>query len=238
MQFAAVDMSDIPRLDIQKREELRDQTYFQLRKAILSGPIRPGTVLVQTQLAEQLGISRTPVRDALDRLASEGLVVRSHGGRVHVAPFSLEELHEKYTVRQALESLALRLAAPNLVGQPLQRLTTLVEAMRQAIADDQSQAVIQAGADFHESIYIASGNLYLRQLLTTLNDSIRRYRHAAIDMPGRAAETLREHELIVKHLAAGDIAGAEHALAEHIAQSQCRLEQGFQPASTEPVNGK
>jgi DNA-binding GntR family transcriptional regulator len=127
-------MSEIPHLDIHKREDLRDQTYVQLRKAILSGPIRPGTVLVQEQLAEQLGISRTPVRDALDRLANEGLVVRSPGGRIQVAPFSLDELHEKYAVRQALETLALRLAAPHLAGQPMLRLRALVEAMRQSIA--------------------------------------------------------------------------------------------------------
>lgn len=221
-------MSNIPRLDIQKREDLRDQTYYQLRKAILFGPIRPGTVLVQEQLAEQLGISRTPVRDALDRLANEGLVVRSAGGRIHVAPFSLDELHEKYAVRQALESLALRLAAPNLMGQPMQRLKAVIAEMRQAIADGHSPRVIQAGADFHETIYIASGNAYLRQLLTTLNDSIRRYRHVAIDIPGRAPETLAEHELIVAHLEAGAVAAAESALAEHIASSQRRLEQGFQ----------
>ena len=221
-------MSDIPRLDIQKRADLREQTYYQLRKAILVGPIRPGTVLVQEQLAEQLGISRTPVRDALDRLASEGLVIRSPGGRIHVAPFSLEELNEKYAVRQALETLALRLAAPNLPGQLILRLKALVEEMKQAITENQSQRVIQAGAAFHETIFIACGNTYLRQLLRTLNDSIRRYRRAAIDIPGRAAETLREHECIWERLAAGDIAAAERAMEEHIARSQQRLEQDFQ----------
>jgi DNA-binding GntR family transcriptional regulator len=228
-------MSEIPRLNIQKREELRDQTYYELRKAILSGPIGPGTVLVQEQLAEQLGISRTPVRDALDRLANEGLVIRSPGGRMHVAPISLDELHEKYAVRQALETLALRLAAPNLVSQALPRLQGLVEEMRQAIAEGHTQRVIQAGADFHETIYTASGNHYLRQLLTTLNDAIRRYRHAAIDMPGRAAETLREHERIVEELSAGAVAAAERSLEEHIARSLWRLQQAFR--SSQPDGG-
>jgi len=220
-------VSEIPRLNIQKREDLRDQTYSELRKAILSGPIGPGTVLVQEQLAEQLGVSRTPVRDALDRLANEGLVIRSPGGRIHVAPYSLDELHEKYAVRQALEKLALRLAAPELSSRALPRMRALVDEMRQAIADDHTQRVIQAGADFHEMIYAACGNSYLRQQLTSLNDSIRRYRHAAIDMPGRAAETLREHELIVEQLAARDITAAEQALEEHIARSLLRLEQGL-----------
>jgi DNA-binding GntR family transcriptional regulator len=231
-------MSQIPRLSIQKREELRDQTYAELRKAILSGPIGPGTVLVQEQLAEQLGISRTPVRDALDRLANEGLVIRSPGGRMHVAPISLDELREKYAVRQALETLALRLAAPTLPGQMLPRLRELVKAMRQAIADGHARRVIQAGAAFHETISSASGNSYLSQLLTTLNDSIRRYRHAAIDMPGRAAETLREHELIVEQLSAGDVAAAERSLAEHIARSLERLEQGFRPGQPDPGDGQ
>ena len=218
-------MSELPRLDIQKREDLRDQTYIQLRKAILSGPIRPGTILVQEQLAEQLGISRTPVRDALDRLASEGLVVRSPGGRIHVAPFSLEELREKYAVRQALEALALRLAAPNLPGQPLERLKAVIAEMRAAIAAGDSVRVAQAGGTFHDTIFAACGNAYLRHLLTNLNDSIRRYRQAAIDLPGRADETLREHERIYACLAAGDIAAAQTAMEEHIARSQQRLEQ-------------
>ena len=222
-------MAEIPPFDIQKREDLRDQTYFQLRKAILSGPIRPGTVLVQEQLAEQLGISRTPVRDALHRLANEGLVVRSPGGRIHVAPFSLEELQEKYAVRQALETLALRLAAPNLPGPPMLRLKALLEEMRQAISENQTKRLIQAGAAFHETIFIACGNVYLRQLLTTLSESIRRYRHTAIDMPGRALETLREHEQVVEHLSAGNISAAERAMEEHIARSQQRLERGIQP---------
>ncbi len=224
-------MSDIPRLDIQKREDLRDQTYIQLRKAILSGPIRPGTVLVQEQLAEQLGISRTPVRDALDRLASEGLVIRSPGGRIHVAPFSIEELQEKYMVRRALEVLALRLAAPNLAGEPLARLKALVDSMRQDIADGNAQLVAQGGTAFHDTIFAACGNTYLRQLLTSLNESIRRYRHAAIDIPGRAAETLREHRRIYECLAAGDIAAAQDAMEDHIARSQQRLEQDVNGAA-------
>ncbi len=225
-------MSDIPRLDVQKREDLRDQTYIQLRKAILSGPIRPGTVLVQEQLAEQLGISRTPVRDALDRLASEGLVIRSPGGRIHVAPFSIEELQDKYMVRRALEVLALRLAAPNLAGAPLARLKALVDSMRQDIADGNAQLVAQGGTAFHDTIFAACGNTYLRQLLTSLNESIRRYRHAAIDIPGRAAETLREHHRIYECLAAGDIAAAQDAMEEHIARSQQRLVQDVNGAST------
>jgi DNA-binding GntR family transcriptional regulator len=218
-------MDDNPRLDVQRREALRDQAYVQLRKAILSGPIRPGTVLVQEQLAEQLGISRTPVRDALDRLASEGLVVRSPGGRIRVAPFSGEELREKYAVRQTLEMLALRLAAPNLPGEPLEQLQAQVEAMRGAITAGDTQRVIAAGAQFHDTIYAACGNAYLRQLLTSLNETIRRYRNAAIDLPGRAAETLGEHERICRCLAAGDVSGAEAAMGEHIAHSQQRLEQ-------------
>jgi DNA-binding GntR family transcriptional regulator len=231
-------MSDIPRLDIQKREDLRDQTYFQLRKAILGGPIRPGTVLVQEQLAEQLGVSRTPVREALDRLANEGLVIRSSGGRMHVAPFSLEELREKYAVRKALETLTLRLAAPNLPGPHLLRLKAAIAEMREAITENQWQRVIQAGADFHGIISIACGNTYLRHLLNTLSESIRRYRHAAIDIPGRAAETLGEHERIVEHLTAGDIGAAERAMEEHIARSQERLEQDFQAGPASPAHGR
>jgi DNA-binding GntR family transcriptional regulator len=210
--------------DIEKRPALRDQVYQELRRAILHGPIAPGTVLVQEELAEQLGISRTPVRDALDRLASEGLVTRSAGGRVQVATLSLEELGDKYAVRCVLEGLALRRAAQNMPADALAHLGQLVEEMRQAVADHDPQAVTAVGSAFHDTIIDACGNHYLRQLLINLNDSIRRYRHIAVDLPGRAAETLREHEEIYDALIRGDVETADRCMQAHIAHSQQQLE--------------
>jgi DNA-binding GntR family transcriptional regulator len=103
--------------------------------------------------------------------------------------------------------------------------------MQRDIADGNAQLVAQGGVAFHDTIFAACGNTYLRQLLTNLNESIRRYRHAAIDMPGRAAETLREHHRIYACLAAGDVPAAEDAMEDHITRSQRRLEQDVNGAS-------
>jgi DNA-binding GntR family transcriptional regulator len=214
-------------LDINKRPSLRDQVYQELRKAILSGPISPGSVLVQEQLAEQLGISRTPVRDALDRLANEGLVIRSNGGRVQVAQLSIEELREKYQVRQVLEGLALRLAAEHLVEQAMARLDHLIQTMRAAAEVHDHKLVTEAGNEFHDIIIAACGNKYLIHLLTSLNDSIRRYRQFAADLPGRATENIQEHEQIYLAMAMGDFVLAEQRMKHHIARSQQSLEQAI-----------
>jgi DNA-binding GntR family transcriptional regulator len=220
-------MENSLQLDIDKRPALRDQVYQELRKAILSGPISPGSVLVQEQLAEQLGISRTPVRDALDRLANEGLVVRSNGGRVQVAELSLEELREKYQVRQELEGLALRLAAAYLDKEAVGKLESLIQIMRAAAELHNHQLVTKAGNEFHDVIIAASGNKYLIQLLTTLNDSIRRYRQFAADLPGRATENIQEHEQIYLAMAMGDFVLAKQRMEQHIAHSQQSLEQAI-----------
>lgn len=214
-------------LDIDKRPSLRDQVYQELRRAILSGPISPGSVLVQEQLAEQLGISRTPVRDALDRLANEGLVLRRNGGRMQVAPLSLNELREKYEVRQVLEGLALRLAAQQLDESAMAKLERLVQTMRAAAEAHEHQRVTEAGNEFHDIIIAACGNQYLIQLLTSLNDSIRRYRQFAADLPGRATENIREHEQIYLAIAGGDFELARQHMEQHIAHSQQSLEQAI-----------
>lgn len=220
-------MGNSLQLDIDKRPSLRDQVYQELRRAILSGPISPGSVLVQEQLAEQLGISRTPVRDALDRLASEGLVLRSNGGRVQVAPLSIDELREKYEVRQVLEGLALRLAAEHLDDNAMARLEALLQTMRNAADAHNHQLVTEAGNEFHDIIIAACGNKYLIQNLSSLNDSIRRYRQFAADLPGRATENIQEHEQIYLAMAAGDFALAVQRMERHIARSQQSLEQAI-----------
>jgi DNA-binding GntR family transcriptional regulator len=217
-------MDNSLQLDIDKRPALRDQVYQELRRAILSGPISPGSVLVQEQLAEQLGISRTPVRDALDRLANEGLVIRSNGGRVQVAPLSIAELREKYEVRQALEGLALRLAAEHLDEGAMAKLEALIQTMRVAAERHDHPLVTEAGNKFHDTIIAACSNKYLIQLLTSLNDSIRRYRQLAADLPGRAAENIQEHEQIYLAMAMGDFVLAEQRMEHHIAHSQQSLE--------------
>lgn len=203
---------------------LRDRVYDHLRTAIINGRMTPGTTLLQEQLAEQMGVSRTPIRDALDRLASEGLVTRNAGGRVSVAELSFQELSEKYTVRSVLEGLALRLAAERMGARQLAELGRILRTMREAVEQQDAITVTEIGADFHDTIIASCGNDFLIQTLQSLNDSIRRYRRVAANIPGRAIETMHEHEQIYDALQSGDIETAQQLIQEHIAHSQQQLE--------------
>ncbi len=211
-------------LNIDRPPSLRDRVYEQLREAILSGLIVPGATLLQEQLAEQMGVSRTPIRDALDRLASEGLVTRGAGGRVSVSELSFQEIHEKYAVRQVLEGLALRLAFERIGERQLARLQSYLFDMQAAVEQNDWLAITEIGCDFHDTIIASCGNTFLVQSLQILNDSIRRYRRVAANMPGRAVETLREHELVFAALQRGDVEAADELIQAHIARSQQQLE--------------
>lgn len=211
-------------LSFDRLPALRDRVYDHLRTAIINGQMAPGATLLQEQLAEQMGVSRTPIRDALDRLASEGLVTRSTGGRVSVAELSFQELNEKYTVRSVLEGLALRLAAERMSAAQLENLGRILHRMRIAVEQNDAITVTEIGADFHDAIIAASGNEYLVQTLQSLNDSIRRYRRVAANIPGRALETMHEHEQIYNALKNREIEAAQELIQQHIAHSQLQLE--------------
>lgn len=217
-------LNDQFELSIDRLPSLRDRVYDHLRSAIISGHIAPGKTLLQEQLAEQMGVSRTPIRDALDRLASEGLVTRNSGGRVSVAELSFRELNEKYVVRSVLEGLALRLAAERLENRQLEKLGRLLRKMRDAVEQNDVLDVSEIGADFHDTIIASCGNDFLIQTLQSLNDSIRRYRRVAANIPGRAMETMHEHEQIYSALQSGKIETAVKLIQEHIAHSQQQLE--------------
>lgn len=224
-------------ISIDRHPSLRDRVYNQLRAAIIDGRMTPGTTLLQEQLAEQMGVSRTPIRDALDRLTSEGLVTRSLGGRVSVAELSFQELREKYAVRRVLEGLALRLAAERLDTSRLENLRRYLREMREAVEQNAPLTVTEIGCDFHDTIIASCGNEFLIQTLQSLNDSIRRYRRVAANIPGRAEETLREHEQVFTALQSGDIQAADQLIQEHIAHSQQHLEKAIEAYKQRIANG-
>ncbi len=224
-------------LSIDRLPSLRDRVYDHLRTAIINGRLAPGTTLLQEQLAEQMGVSRTPIRDALDRLANEGLVARSPGGRVSVAELSFQELREKYAVRGVLEGLALRLAAQRMGDRQLKKLNSLLREMHAAVEQNDVLTVTEIGAEFHDIIIDSCGNDFLIQTLHSLNDSIRRYRRVAANIPGRAAETMLEHQQIYSALQSGEIETAEKLIQEHIANSQQQLEAAIEAYKQGIIDG-
>ncbi|HEX7125113.1 MAG TPA: GntR family transcriptional regulator [Thermodesulfobacteriota bacterium] len=203
--------------------------YDTLRRAIVTHRLAPGAALKAVDLAASLGVSPTPVREALIRLHADGLVVyRPNRGAV-VAPLAADEVRHLYDMRGALEGLAAARAAERADADALERIGTLVEAMSRHLAEGRLAEVIAMNRDFHRAIHLASGNPVLADALEGLLDRTARFRMLYRDLPERVEQAHREHVALLDALRRRDAAEAEqlmrrnilegsHAVVDHIAR--------------------
>lgn len=191
--------------------------------AIEAGTYRPGDRLVESELAERLGVSRTPVREALQRLETQGVVIRD-GRSLIVASLDHNQLAELYTVRAELEALAARLAARHATPEEVRVLGQMIEADRGTMHDP--QALAASNRRFHHQIHLASHNRFLVQQLDMLHRSMALMARTTLAAEGRAPRALDEHRAIVAAIAAGDGDAAAQALRAHISSAyETRLRQ-------------
>ena len=188
-----------------------------IRLLILNGDLPGGTRLVQSDLARQLDVSTTPVREALRDLASEGLIrIDAHRGAV-VSELDQDDLEEVYQIRQLLEPLAVELAFPQMTQEALDRATELHEAMSAA---PHSAAWVQLNRDFHMTIYEMSGRPRLVALLRSLQDaSVMALSAKLQEIPSLRTVAIAEHGQLLDALRAGDLEGAKAVILEHVTLS-------------------
>jgi DNA-binding GntR family transcriptional regulator len=181
-----------------KRRTVTEEVLDRLRELLLNGVLRPGTRIDQAELAVSFGVSTVPVREALLRLQSAGLVeVVPHRG-VFVSEVSVEELLDIYTTRELLEEQAARLAIPNLTAADVATLGSLAKAMQGAAGKGQLDELLSLNREFHFTIYRAAKRRHLLQLIDQLWDLSTRYAHLQVHtVPDRASETLYEIRSIV-----------------------------------------
>jgi DNA-binding GntR family transcriptional regulator len=195
---------------------LWQRVYDHLRAAILSGRLEPGAELAEVPLSEELGVSRGPIREAIGRLASEGLVtVRPRRGAV-VSPLSKEEFLELYQVREALERMAVKLAVRRLQPEDFAALQGLIGDMATHAERGQVDEFFEANAAFHAQLVDASGNAKLGELYRQLLDQIGRYRTRSLRLRGNLQRSIAEHAAILRAAKRGDAERAAHLMAEHI----------------------
>ena len=190
--------------------------YSLILSAIDNGTYRPGDRLVESELAERFGVSRTPVREALQRLETQSMLARD-GRSLVVATLDHNQLAELYTVRTELEALAARLAARHATREETRVLGRMVDEDR-AVIDD-PQALSRANRRFHHQIHLASHNRYLVQQLDLVHRSMALMARTTLAAKGRDAVSLAEHQDIVDAIAARDEARAEAALRRHISMA-------------------
>lgn len=200
--------------------------YALILAAIEAGIYRPGDRLVESELAERFGVSRTPVREALQRLETQAMLTRD-GRSLIVAALDHDQLAELYTVRAELEALAARLAARHATPEEVRVLAQMVEADRDIL--DDPDALARANRRFHHLLHRASHNRYLVQQLDLLHRTMALMARTSFAAEGRAPRALEEHEEIVNAIAGGDGAAAAEALRRHISHAyETRLKQAAQ----------
>lgn len=200
-----------------------DQVYRLLRRALLTRQIVPGTRLVEVEVAARLGVSRTPVREALRRLESDGVVVRRRGGGLEAAAMTASEVRDLFLVRGALDRLAARLASERASKSDWDLVRSAVAAMGAAIAEHG-----QASEEFHDhhlsvhaAIYeLAFGPRLSAVMRSSVLHSVEMAADLSYSVPHTTSPALAQHEQLVAELACGDPQRAEAAADAHVRRSE------------------
>lgn len=201
---------------------LRDVVFETLRDAIIQGRLKPGERLMEIQLAEEMGVSRTPVREAMRKLELEGFIVMVPRKGAYVAGISVKDIVDVFEVRAALESLAAGLAAERITEQELEELERALVQIAEATGGD-LDAVVQTDSSFHEIIYRASRNQRLLQIITHLQEQIQRFRTTSLAQPGRMKTAIEEHRKIVEAISERNVELAQVLAREHIENAEQSL---------------
>ena len=219
-----VEVPDIHKVDLPEARQAIPHVHAYLRECILDGTLTPGTKLSQVTLADQLGISRTPLREVLRMLQEEGLVEIEPNQRTRVAGLDPQELDDVYASRILLETLALSMTFGHFGAAARKEARRLLTAMRRAARGGDFAAWFAAHADFHRVLTAGAGETLQRQLTAFADRTTRYIRIYQLSDPGSwqaAGDT--EHAGILEALADGDEAGALTGVAHHLARTALRV---------------
>ncbi|MEJ2292785.1 MAG: GntR family transcriptional regulator [Deinococcales bacterium] len=200
---------------------ITEQVYRAIRALVLSGGHRPGSRLSEAGLAERLEVSRGPVREALERLAQEGLVVRVPRRGSFVRRYGASEVSELMELRRVLETAAARLAVRRAEDADLAAVERLLDAANRAIDNGHGYP---PDKDFHQAIVRLAGNRALERATSLVYDQLRLARALAAQRPGRAREVWREHAAILHALLARNEDAADAAVQEHLAAATAAMQ--------------
>jgi DNA-binding GntR family transcriptional regulator len=203
-------------LKIEGYELLSQKVYRVLKTEIIKGSLKPGTKLLEGKIAEQTGVSRTPVREALKELAAEGFVKMNPNQAVVVSNASVEDIQEVLQIRGVLEGLAARLAIKMISEEEIKELEKYQKQMEYYTKKDDVLAFSEMDAEFHELILNICGNNKLIQIRKNISDQAHRYRIRSLSIPGRLKYSLKEHQEIVEALKRKNAEQADRLSQKHI----------------------
>ena len=195
---------------------LRDVVFNTLRKAILTGELKPGERLLEIQLANQLGVSRTPIREAIRKLELEGLVIMMPRRGAEVAQITEKDLRDVLEVRRALDALCAELACDRITEEEKQKLKAACDEFEKATNTGDATTIAAADVALHDIIVAATRNQRLIQLINNLSEQMYRYRFEYIKDENQHNNLVEEHRMIYESIVRGDKEGAAKAAKLHI----------------------
>ena len=195
---------------------LAEEAYRQIKTMIVSGSLDQAIALREADLARRLGVSRTPVREALNRLSAEKLVTALPSGGYSIVQLTAADLEEVYEVRAALEGLAARLAAVNITRVGVAQIHDLLDDMERSVGSGDDQALADLNSRFHATIAQASQNKFLQSMLRSIHEIFERYRLPALSNDRRRIGSYDEHRNIATAIINRDAQQAEQTIKTHI----------------------
>ncbi|MCQ2546105.1 MAG: GntR family transcriptional regulator [Clostridia bacterium] len=215
--------------DIQNHKPLREMVYEELKMQILTGTIIPGTRMMEVELAEEMGVSRTPIREAIRKLEKEGLVTIEPRRGAYASMISTEDMVEILEVRQDLEGLAAFFAAERMQPAQLDELNEVSSNYNEAVTRGSMEDMIKYDTRFHRIIVDSCHNKILVQMIEQLQELVLRFRYIYYDNFKRAENMPEEHEAILKAIESKDANLAREAADVHIDRLKTMvIEEGVQ----------
>ncbi|RJR16914.1 MAG: GntR family transcriptional regulator [Desulfobacteraceae bacterium] len=203
-----------------ERRSLGQQVYERLKNAIVKGDIDPGARVVESRLGTTMGISRTPVREAIHKLEREGFLARNASGGFFVAALERSDIEETFGIRTVLESYAARLAAMHHRPEELEPLEQKVIKYQECLDMGNTEALMEINTDFHEMLYGLSRSPRLIRMINDLKDQIYRFRRVILNRGDMARVSNEDHRLMLKLMRRREADKVERVVREHLTKGK------------------
>lgn len=202
---------------------LREIVCDTLRQAIVDGVFKPGERLMEIKLADEMGVSRTPVREAIRKLEIEGFVELVPRRGTYVSDISVKDITDVYEIRIVLDVLAAVLSTERITPEEINKMRSLLDDIDAHIKKGEFDQIVEADSAFHDVLYQASHNQRLVMMINNLRDQFTRLRMRSMKYPGRLKNTQREHRELVDAIAARDIERAKATVCSHLENAEATL---------------
>ena len=217
------EIGELAPIQLDSCKSLRKLVVERLREAIQSSVLKPGQRLMEIQLAEALGVSRTPVREAMRELEMEGFVIMIPRRGTYVSDLSLKDITQVFEIRTVMEELAASLAAVRITEEELAELERILVMISGYIRENNQADFLKADVQFHQILYEASRNKWLIEIINNLRDHLMRFRSISTLYPGRLAQTWEEHRQLVEAIASHNVEKAKKVAVLHMTNAERTL---------------